>query len=259
MAMPKNRQILVFESSFKLCNHLLKDFLTIAQEAIQKRGVFTIALSGGKTPMEFYIRLATLKEYDIWPKTHIFFADERFVPHSHVDSNCRMVQETLLHDIIIPKENIHQILTDQENLKKCKMAYEKELKTFFKTGVGEFPSFDFILLGVGEDGHTASLFPNQKESTELEELVITASAKNIPYDRVSLSLPVLNHGRNVYILVAGEKKADIMKMIIKEKKVFPASLIHPVGGRVTFLLDKEAAKKISYKDSYQHFNDAISI
>ncbi len=257
--MRPNRQILIFENSFKLCNHLLKEFLTIAQDSIKKKGTFTLALSGGKTPMEFYIRLATLKEYEIWPKTHIFLADERFIPHDHPESNFRMIKETLLQDIMIPKENIHPIATDRENIKKCKIAYEKNLKTFFKIGVGEFPVFDFILLGVGEDGHTASLFPNQKESTDLEELVVTASAKNISFDRISLSLPVLNHGRNIFLLACGQRKMEIIKLMVKDKKIFPASLINPVDGQATYLLDKDAAQKIPYKDSYQHFNDAISI
>lgn len=255
--MSNNRKTLIFENSFKLTNFLLKQFFLIAEQSIKKNGRFTIALSGGKSPMEFYIRLAGAKDFALWSKTHVFLVDERCVPDDHPESNFRMLKELLLNDILIPEENIHPVSFNQD-IGESRKLYEDEIKKFFNPEPGDFPKFDFILLGLGEDGHTASLFPHQKETLELERFVISFQNSHINYPRVSLTLPVINHAQHIFFVVVGEKKAPVIKEMIKDKKVFPASLIHPIFGEVMLLMDKEAARQIPYKDG-QHFGEAVII
>jgi 6-phosphogluconolactonase len=253
-----NRKVLIFENSFKLTNFLLKQFFRIAEEAIKKYGRFTVALSGGKSPMEFYVRLAGAKDFSLWSKTHIFIVDERFVPQDHPDSNFRMLKELLLNDILIPEENIHAIPTSKPELNQNREDYESHLTDFFHPEPGDFPRFDFILLGVGEDGHTASLFPHHKETLELEQFCVSLESPNINYPRLSMTLPVINHAKHIFFIVVGEKKAPVIKEMIKDKKIFPASLIHPLSGELMLLMDKEAARQIPYKDG-EHFEEAIII
>ncbi|MCJ7458492.1 MAG: 6-phosphogluconolactonase, partial [candidate division Zixibacteria bacterium] len=155
MKRPEKREVLVFQKREKLYDFLIKKWKEISEKAIEKSGIFTIALSGGETPVEFYQKLADSRERLAWGKTHIFLADERFVPFDEPDSNYGMIKEALLRHISIPAENIHSVhiyKTPEISAKR----YEEEIKTFFRLKEDKFPQFDLIILGIGEEGHTAS-------------------------------------------------------------------------------------------------------
>ena len=156
----------------------------------------------------------------------------------------------------LKEKNIHPVETDISTPMLAAKAYEQQLRDQFKLNPGDFPTFDFILLGVGEDGHTASLFPRHKEATELERLAVAVTGPDIKIPRVSLSLATINHARHIFVLATGENKAEILRKIFIGKEVLPISLIHPPEGTLVYLLDKDAAAGLP-KDDFSHFEDAI--
>jgi len=257
--MDHNRKVLIFENNYPLANYLIRKWKELAEESVESSGRFTVALSGGKTPLEFYSRLASLEDFDLWKRTHIFLADERFVPFHDPDSNFRSIKTHLLDYIRIPSENIHPIPTDGENVSWAAEEYKQTLLHFFKLRDNSPPRFDFILLGLGEDGHTASLFPGEKDLDHPLRLTIPASNSHLKHDRVSISLSVINHARHVYFLVLGNQKASILKEILLDQKDVPAAKVNPTEGTLKFLLDKNAAQYLPYKDSYTHCGEAIVI
>lgn len=225
---------------------LLRKVEDIGQKAISERGRFAVALSGGKTPVRFYGRLAGHDEVLPWRKIHIFLVDERFVPHDHQDSNRRMLTETLLDKISIPEGNIHLIQTGQGSLEISAQEYERELERFFNVSAGQFPVFDLILLGLGEDGHTASLFPGTEALEESRHLVAAVALNEERHHRITLTLPVINHSKHVVFLVAGRRKAVILEKVIRDgDPALPASRVNPEKGEILFLSDREAGSLLS--------------
>jgi 6-phosphogluconolactonase len=258
MSLP-NRQILVFENSFKITNYLLKRWMDIAQQSIKERGRFTVALSGGKTPLEFYCRLSGIDDMKLWSNTHLFQADERFVSQDSPESNFKMISDNILSYAGIPASNVHPIHTNVKSLETSIEEYDKDLRSFFKNENSSFPSFDLIFLGVGEDGHTASIFPGTQAIDEASRWVVGTNTSDVKHQRISLSLPLINHARHVFILVLGSSKASIMKNILIDQKKLPAGLIRTLNGQVTFCLDKDAASQIPYRTSYVDHGDAIIV
>jgi len=256
--MSQKRKILIFENSHVLTDYLLKKWIEIAQESVQRNNRFTVALSGGRSPMEFYCKLSAFKDFDLWKRTHIFLGDERFVPLDHERSNFKMIKESLLDYVNIPPENIHPIATDQKNVELSAEQYKNTLTQLFEFKESNAPCFDLMLLGIGDDGHTASLFPDDEQVDDPQRLVIPVSLPHLKEERVSITMPVINNARNVITFVLGANKADIFKEIIEEKKPFPASKVNPTNGQLIYLLDKEAAQKLSYQDAYSHEDYAIS-
>jgi len=252
----QKRRILIFEDTFTLTEHMLKMWITIAQQSIEQSNRFTVALSGGRSPMEFYCKIANYKDFDLWKRTHLFLGDERFVPHDDQNSNFKMIKQNLLDYLDIPPENIHPIATDLKNVELSADQYKNELVQFFEFK-GNAPRFDLILLGIGSDGHTASLFSDDEQIDDPERLVLPISLPHLKEERISLALPVINNARNVITLVLGPSKADIAKEIFKGKSEIPASKVELIDGQLTYLLDKEAAQKLSYHDSYSHEGRAI--
>ncbi len=220
-------------------------FVTAAAETIGARGIFSVAVSGGSTPRALFQLLAT-EEFRTrvdWERTHFFWADERCVPPDHPDSNFKAAHDLLLAKLPLPPSHIHRIpgeLTPGE----AALAYERVLRGFF---AGErVPAFDLILLGAGEDGHTASLFPGGEGITEKERLAVAVYVEKLHSHRVTLTLPVLNSARRVVFLVAGRGKAGIVRDILEgENPCLPAALVNPTEGSLTWLLDSEAADKLS--------------
>jgi 6-phosphogluconolactonase len=210
-----------------------------SNEAVNDKGYFTIALSGGNTPAVLYNLLSKspFKESIPWKKTIIFFSDERFVPHNNTDSNYKMIEDILLSKISIPKKNIIAFTTENISPEKSAIAYEAKLRKYITP---QHPC-DLILLGIGEDGHTASIFPKSillKEKKRWVKEVFVAE-KNMY--RISFTLPLINKAANVAFLVSGENKAVILKKIIsRQKEMLPASLVHP-SGNLFWFLDAAAA------------------
>ncbi len=257
--MPKDRTILIFENPFTLSNYLLRQWFALAQESIAKNNRFTVALSGGKTPLEFYCKLSGAKEYDQWDQTHVFLTDERFVDSDDEASNGRMLADSLLDYVHIPQENIHPIHTNTGDVSVSAECYEEELIDFYELAIGQIPCFDFLLLGLGEDGHTASLFPGEKHIAEKVRLAVFTETEKFGYQRISLSLPVINQARHIFFIVTGKNKAAIVKKILYDKKEYPARKVMPVKGDITFLLDKDAASDLPYFSSYTHCDEAIRV
>lgn len=253
------RKILIFESSFILANYLLKLWQTIARQSIADHNQFNVALSGGRTPAEFYCRLSTIDDDALWQKTHLFLGDEHFVPAQDKENNFRMIKSNLIDYIHIPRSHVHRIPTDVENAAVAAEHLKHELVGHFSYQRKPLPSFDLVLLGVGEDGHTASLFPGMDNIADPNLVTVPVSLPHFKNDRVSISLSVINNARYVVFLVLGASKSGITRDILEESFVCPASKVDPANGELIFLLDKEAARKLSQSFIGAHQQDTLSL
>lgn len=226
-----------------------EEFIYRTKEAIQAKGFFTGVLSGGSTPRVLYTLLACNQYRDqiSWSKVHVFWGDERCVPPTHPESNFRMASESLLSKVPIPKENIHRMPAEQEDHDYAAREYEHLLKMFFHLGAGEYPRFDLVLLGMGDDGHTASLFPGTAALGETKRLVVANYIEKLRTYRLTLTAPVINHASNVMFLISGETKASILKEVVEgiyDPDRLPSQRIRPLEGRLLFLVDRRAASKL---------------
>ncbi len=213
------------------------------RSAVQVRGQCSLALSGGRTPRVLYRSLAGDHRGEIpWDRVHIFWGDERYVPPEDPRSNYRLVRESLLDSVPIPGENIHRTPTGFSNPEDSAREYEEMLRRHFAS---PWPRFDLVLLGVGPDGHTASLFPGSPAVDERERWVVATRAPVEPALRVTLTLPVLNRAAHVHFLVTGADKATAVKQALKgpaNPRICPAAAVRPVDGAVVWWLDQAAAE-----------------
>ncbi len=229
-----------------MSNFMVKKWREASEEAIGRKGVFMAALSGGKTPVHFYRTLANQRGALSWNKTHLFLVDERFLSLDDKDSNYRMLRETLLDRIEIPQENLHPVPVGRPTPQMSARAYEEELRLFFNLRLGQYPEFDLILLGIGEDGHTASLFPGGPALKERHHLAVAVLLDEIRHHRITITLPVINHGQEVVFLVSGKGKSAILEKIVNQKDPsLPASMVIPDRGKLLFLSDLEAGSSLS--------------
>lgn len=244
--MNDREQVFVFATKSEMSDFMILRWKEISRESVERKGYFVAALSGGKTPVDFYMKLAGFKEPLPWNKTHIFLIDERFVPFNDEDSNYRMLRKTVLDHVTIPQENIHPISTSTPHPQISARKYEEELKAFFKRSHDPIPEFDLILLGIGEDGHTASLFPNSPALNDVMHLVAEVMLDERGHHRITLTLPVINHANNVIFLVSGQRKAAVVEKIINQKdSSLPTSMVRPTRGKLIFLIDREASLNLS--------------
>ena len=217
-------------------------FAEEAARSIQEKERFAVALAGGSTPKALYDLLATGYQDALdWSKVHVFFGDERAVPSDHKDSNYRMARETLLEHIRVG--SVHRIQCELPP-DEAASAYEEELREFF--GAEELPRFDLILLGIGGDGHTASLFPETSALEVRDRWLVANPVLKLDTIRITLTVPVINAARSVVFLVAGEDKAGALKEILEgdaDPREYPARLIQPPG-EPDWMLDRAAAKLI---------------
>ncbi|GJQ58149.1 MAG: 6-phosphogluconolactonase [Candidatus Scalindua sp. AMX11] len=237
-----NRNIRIFPDKRELVLATAEKIVDSIPEAIRKRGVCNIALAGGSTPRDLYALLATepYKNRICWADVSLFWGDERTVSPDDPESNYRMVRQTLLDHIDIPEKNVHRIRGEAEP-REAASEYEKLLCRHFNE---ELPRFDFVLLGLGDDGHTASLFPGTEVIDEYDQLVAAVFVPKFATWRVTLTLPVLNGAREIIFLVSGESKSDMVKRIMgshKPDKELPATLVIPQSGKTSWMFDAEAA------------------
>lgn len=215
-----------------------------AAAAVAARGRFTLALAGGETPRATYARLATppVSERVDWRRTWVFFGDERGVPPEHPDSNYGMARATLLAQVPVPPSQVHRLRGETEDPEAAAAEYAKTLAATFGTRRGEVPRFDLVLLGLGVDGHTASLFPGSPVLKEIFRTVVAvhAAAAAVP-QRLTLTLPVFNAAARVIFLVAGAEKAKVVKAVLADRVLLPAAMIRPDSGELVWLLDRAAA------------------
>ncbi len=216
----------------------------IASEAIARKGQFTVALSGGQTPRDFFSLLSHLQQSDLWAATHVFLADERCVPLDSPDSNYGLIRSLLLSRVLLPVQNVHPVPVDPDDTPASANKYEEELRYFFRLPSGSLPVFDLIHLGMGADGHTASLFPGSTALKETGRLAAEILLGGNRHDRVTLTLPVINNAANVVMLVTGGEKAGVVKRVIEEQdESLPAARVKP-RGKLLYILDSEAASQL---------------
>lgn len=240
-------EVLVLEAAGDVARAAREEVMRAAQAAIEARGRFTIALSGGSTPKALYLLLTT-KDFD-WSKVHVFFGDERCVAPDRQESNFKMAQESMLLRLKVPPENVHRIQGEMESAEAAAAQYEEELKEVFGSSEGP-PQFDLVLLGIGTDGHTASLFPGSSALDESERWVAATWVAKLSRNRITLTFPVLNRAALVIFLIAGDEKAEAARRAIEGAAAgleVPARRVDPPGGRVVWLLDRLAASKLTTK------------
>jgi 6-phosphogluconolactonase len=234
--------IVVLPDPEALAHETAKWFAELVREAAGSRGRFSVALSGGSTPGRLYELLAAepYRARIPWPQVHLFWGDERCVPPDNPGSNYRLADELLVSQVPIPAENVHRMRGELEP-EAAAQAYQRVLEDFF---CGPRARFDLVLLGLGQDGHTASLFPGSPAMAEMERLVAPATAlyQDRPAQRLTLTLPAINASRQVLFLVNGSAKAQVVKAVMEGPAGhLPAQRIQPAAGRLTWLLDAAAA------------------
>ncbi|MBL7994157.1 6-phosphogluconolactonase [bacterium] len=242
-------EVKVFDRTEDLIRHSAEKIVSIAQESIRNRGQFVCSLSGGSTPKEVYSRLAAmpLKEEIDWGKTHVFWGDERSVVRTHPDSNFRMAKESLLDAVGIPPFNIHRVASEEDPMLAAQQ-YEDDIREFFGISDGIFPEFDLILLGMGDDGHTASLFPDTEALKVQDRLVVDNFVRKLNTHRITFTFPMINHARNVLFIVSGSAKSKMIKQVLENSnapRILPSQLVQPKPGLLFWFLDKEAAADLT--------------
>ena len=214
--MPTQPEIRVLKTTTDLFEAAATEFAAQASAAVRANGRFTVALSGGSTPKTLYSLLAT-KPGIPWDKICIFWGDERHVPPDHPESNYRMANEALLSKVSLRPENIFRIHAEEKDAAAAAQQYELTLKDFFHLSPGEFPRFDLIFLGVGPDGHTASLFPGTAALNETKRLVVSNWVAKFNTDRITFTFPVLNAAAYVIFLLSGADKAATLQEVLENK------------------------------------------
>ncbi|HXX01318.1 MAG TPA: 6-phosphogluconolactonase [Candidatus Acidoferrales bacterium] len=227
------------------------EVLHSATEAVTQRGRYTIALSGGSTPRNLYNLLATNARSSMpWDRTFFFWGDERHVSPADPESNYRMVEESMLSKAPVPAGNVFRVAAENPDATAAADAYEKTLKSFFALEAGQLPRFDLILLGLGPDGHTASLFPGTAALREESRLVVANWVEKFKTSRITFTLPVLNAARCVAFLVSGTDKAPALHAVLETDapgEQYPSKLVHPTDGKLIWLVDRAAASELSAK------------
>jgi len=239
--------IAIFDDKHTLSQNVAEYIMRIVKESIALYGRFTIALTGGTTPGEAYSLLGSepIKSQIDWQRVHIFWGDERCVPQNNPDSNFYLAQEVLLDKIAIPKSHIHPMPADQPDRDVASQAYTVEMQHTF--GTNGIPSFDLIHLGMGPEGHTASLFPHQASLHEIHRLVMPVSVPKPPPDRLTFTPPLLNAARNVLFLVTGSDKAEALHAVLEgeyQPDEYPAQIVRPTNGEVVWMLDRAVAQNL---------------
>jgi len=226
-------------------------FVSAAVDAVRERGIFRVALAGGSTPEGMYTLLAhdSSRRSEVpWPHVHFFWGDERHVPPDHSDSNFRMAWQAMLAHLPIEPGQIWRIKGEYEDASKAANEYEHDLRRAFDIGEGRWPEFDLILLGMGADGHTASLFPGTAALQEQRRLALANRVQKLDTDRITLTAPVLNNAVSVLFLVHGADKAEALKDVLEgayQPDRRPAQLVRPSRGRLRWIVDQSAARLLS--------------
>jgi len=239
----------VLTNADELAARAAEIILAQSRAVVSQRGNFTIALSGGATPKRLYELLSNpAREFYAqlpWSAIQFFWTDERHVGPENSDNNFHMTYEAMLGRVPVPKENVHRIPAEDANAAKVAGEYERILVEFFELSAGSAPRFDLILLGMGNDGHTASLFPGTEVLNERTRLVAAPWVEKLNGYRFTMTLPVLNNAATVVFLVCGEEKSGILKEVLEgPPDQYPAQAIKPATGQLTWLIDRAAASKL---------------
>jgi len=241
-------RIEVAEHADALNHCVAEQFVRLTTEAVEARGRCAVALSGGSTPKNVYQLLAApaFRSRVRWGDIHFFWGDERHVPPDHPDSNYRMAVEAMLSKVPVPPANVHRVRGELPDTERSAREYEETIRAC--VAGASLPRFDVIHLGVGTDGHTASLFPGSAALAERERLCVANWVEKFAGYRITLTLPILNAARAAIFIVTGAAKAPIIQQVLRDRDAtppFPAQLIRPQDGECWWMLDQAAAGELT--------------
>jgi 6-phosphogluconolactonase len=242
----------VFPDADELYRAAAGQFVQRARAAVTAHSRFTVALSGGSTPKSLYTLLGTdaaLRDAVPWAEVHVFWGDERHVPPEHQDSNYRMAAETLLSKVPVAPGNVHRISGENPDAAQAALDYELTLRKVFQIPAPLIPRFDLILLGLGSDAHTASLFPHSPALNDRQRLVVANWVAGTGTSRITLTATAINHAACVIFLVSGGDKADPLNAVLNgpyDPAALPAQAIHPLNGTLLWLADAAASRSLQH-------------
>lgn len=245
------REVIVLPDAAAITQRVASEFLKAVEEAVSQKGTFTVALAGGSTPKALYAMLAddpAVRSKIPWPKLRFFFGDERHVPPDHHDSNFKMANEALFSKGVVEPEQITRIKGEYADTEKAALEYEQALRTYFKLKDGEYPRFDLVLLGMGEEGHCLSLFPGTKALHASPRIVVRNWVGKLYTERITLTAEAANQANRVIFLVTRSDKALALKAVLEgpyEPEQLPAQLIQPVSGNLLWLVDQAAGSMLA--------------
>ena len=241
-------QLIVMDNPAALYTRAAEEIVHFAGEAICTHGEFTICLTGGTTPASTYELLATRFRLSVdWKEVHFFWGDERCVPPDDPASNFGMANRTMLSELALRPEQIHR-MRGEDRPAEAADEYERELRSFFHLEPPDVPSFNLVLLGLGENAHIASLFPRHLALREKTRLAVSVEVEAMPSRRISLTIPVINSTERVMFLVSGEKKAAAVREVLQgetDPDQYPAQLVKPLSNEIVWLIDKAAASALA--------------
>jgi 6-phosphogluconolactonase len=246
---PGRRNVRVYADAATLATAAADLFAETASAAVAAHGRFCVALSGGATPQALYQLLAAPPHRDRidWPRTFVFWGDERCVPPDHPDSNYGMTRAALLAHVPVPQAQVFRMEGEAADTAAAAARYEQNLRQVFALAPGEWPRLDLVLLGLGRDGHTASLFPHTAALGVTDRLVVANRVDTLDVTRITLTAPTINHAARVVFLVAGPDKAEPLAAVLdgpRRPDDLPAQLIAPVDGELLWLVDRAAAARL---------------
>jgi 6-phosphogluconolactonase len=245
-----DRTIKIFPDVAAISLDAAKIFIDAAQQAVKERGVFRVAMAGGSTPKTLYALLVTEPYRSQLPfdKMQLFFGDDRHVPPDHADSNYRMVNENFVSKTPIKPEQVFRMKTELQDTERTALEYEQVLKTQFSLKPGELPRFDLMMLGMGNEGHTLSLFPATTALRDNGRLVVRTWVGKLYTERITCTAPVANNSAAVMFMIGGADKAPALKAVLEgpyEPDQLPAQYIKPINGKLIFLVDSAAGGMLS--------------
>jgi len=247
-AKQQNPKVEVVSEGQAFARRCVEIFVNDANKAIKNKDIFYVAIPGGNTPRHFFELLSDSEQAKelSWNKIHFFWTDERYVPPTSRWSNYKLAADTFLSKVAIDPKNIHRISTEYSDFDLAARCYEKEIRKVFSLREKQMPQFDLIILGMGIEGHTASLFPGSYAALDSEDLACVVYVDKL--SRITLTYPVLRAARHLLVLVSGENKADILKKVFisePDEVLYPIHALWPVLDKVDWLVDTKAAKGLS--------------
>jgi 6-phosphogluconolactonase len=251
MPVPAQRDIRILADAAAIARRAADEFVKAAAEAVAKRGVFNVAFAGGSTPKSLYALLSDEPAYRAkiaWDKMRVFFGDERHVPPDNSESNFRMASEALFSKGLLKAEQIARIKGEYPDTEKAALEYEQVLRAYFQLKEGEYPRFDLVLLGMGDEGHTLSLFPGTKALHPAGRIVVRNWVGKFFTERITITADTANHASRVVFLITRTDKAPALKAVLEgpyEPEQLPAQLIQPIDGSALWLIDRDAAKMLT--------------
>ena len=250
------RNIQIAAGSAQLFQTAATEFLNAATDAVRRNGFFTVALAGGSTPKTLYSLLASdphMQAQIPWKKILFFFGDERHVPPDHPDSNYRMANEAMLSKVPVDPAQVFRIKGEYEDARRAAAEYEKDIRKSFRVTRGRLPRIDLAMLGMGAEGHTASLFPGTRALHQQRRLVVANWVGKLYTDRITMTALLLNNAARIMFMVQGTDKALALKGVLEgpyEPEQLPAQMIRPRKGTLLWLLDEGASNLLARKSMF---------